>query len=284
VADIPSGQRFSQTYLSSPDLLPDSARMRLRLGHSYGQFFLGDFGNILARELGVYVDSPASQRGYYWPPFLEKAELRDVLDSLTIRYASMVVDHYDEKGEDTRKAKEKFLSEARRIFKEERVRYRIDDKGGVHFTVDAEFERSRIATLSGLGRPRYAGVKELFEAAFTAMDSTPPDGKATIRGVFFAAESLFRLMYPNSPQLNAGEVAKQLKPRIDALYNDQKPAVYVAKKQLSAFREWIDGAHFYRHEPGTEDPAQPPLDLAIYMVSQGAAHIRWLTRIDSLKP
>jgi hypothetical protein len=150
--------------------------------------------------------------------------------------------------------------------------------------VDSEFERSRIATLSQLGQARYSGVRELFEKAFAAMDSTPPDGKGAIRNVFFAAENLFRLMYPSSAQLSTSEVLKQLKPKIDAMYHDQKPAIYVAQKQLSAFKEWIDGAHFYRHEPGTEEPAQPPIDLAIYMVSQGSAHIRWLARIDGVKP
>jgi hypothetical protein len=119
-----------------------------------------------------------------------------------------------------------------------------------------------------LWQPRYASVKELFEAAFLALDTIPPDGKAAIRNVFFAAEGLFRLMYPNSAQLNSSEVMRQLKPLVDTVFSDQKPAIYVAQKQISAFKEWIDGAHFYRHEPGTEEPAQPPLDLAIYMVSQ----------------
>ncbi len=113
------------------------------------------------------------------------------------------------------------------------------------------------------------------------MDSTPPDGKAGIRAMFFSAEGLFRLMNPNSPQLNSAEVIKRLKPQVDALYADQKPAIHVAQKQISAFKEWIDGAHFYRHEPGTEEPAQPPIDLAIYMISQGAAYIRWLIQLDS---
>jgi hypothetical protein len=282
VADTPTGQRFSHTYLSSPELLPDGERMRRRIGHLYGQFRLDDFGAILASELGVFVDTRNSSYDSYWPPFLAKAELRDVLDSITIRYKNLKTGQYDDTGNATRKVKAKFLAEARRIFAEERIRYRIDDEGGVHFTVDGEFERSRIATLSELGKSRYSGVRELFEAAFTALDSTPPDGKSAIRNVFFATESLFRLIYKSAPQLNAGEVLKHLKPAIDTIYDDQKPAIYVAQKQLSALQDWIDGAHFYRHEPGTEDPAQPPLDLAIYMVSQGAAHIRWLAKIDGL--
>jgi hypothetical protein len=280
MADITKGQRFSQTYLASPDLLPDSPRLRRRLGHLYGNYPLGNFGAICAVELGIAIDLSASERAYYWPPFLEKVDLRDVLDSVTLRYRNMGAGVYDPRGEATKEMKQKFLADTRRIFTEERVRYRIDDQGGVHFTIDSEFESSRIATVSRLGQARYQGVRELFETAFTALDSQPPDGKAAIRNVFFAAESLFRLMHPTSTQLNSGEVAKQLKPRIDDMFDGQKPAIYVAQKQLSALQDWIDGAHFYRHEPGTEEPAQPPLDLAIYMVSQGAAHIRWLARVD----
>jgi hypothetical protein len=282
--DAPVGERFSQVYLATPELLPDSPRMRRRLGHLYGEFTLEGFGRALASELGVHVDEISSNYDNYWPQWLEAANLRDVLDSVTVRYKNLKLPRYDSTGSELPKARQKFLSEARRIFAEENVRYRIDDRGGVHFTVDGEFERTRIATLSRIGQARYAGVRELFEAAFTALDGNPPDGKGGIRHVFFAAESLFRLMYPNSPQLNSGEVAKQLKPLVDVVYNGQKPAIHVAQKQLSAFQHWIDGAHFYRHEPGTEEPAQPPLDLAIYVVSQGAAHIRWLAQLDSVKP
>src|ERR1700757_1696046 len=49
-----------------------------------------------------------------------------------------------------------------------------------------------------------------------------------------------------------------------------------ARKMLSSLKDWVDAAHFYRHEPGTEDVAQPPLPLALYLVSTGASHLRWL--------
>ena len=67
---------------------------------------------------------------------------------------------------------------------------------------------------------------------------------------------------------------------MDEIYKEQKPAIYVAHKQLNSLREWIDAAHFYRHEPGTEEPAQPPIEIAIELVSQGAAWLRWLVTMD----
>jgi hypothetical protein len=31
---------------------------------------------------------------------------------------------------------------------------------------------------------------------------------------------------------------------------------------------------------GVEDPEPPPFDLAVWMVSTGAAHLRWLVGLD----
>ncbi len=104
-----------------------------------------------------------------------------------------------------------FIEKCRRVFRRGTGRYRTDDKGGVHYTVDQDFEAVRIATISGLGDGRYNGVRSLYEAAFTALDGTPPDGKHAIRSSFFAAESLFRLMFPAA----GGEVQKHLEPLVN---------------------------------------------------------------------
>jgi hypothetical protein len=44
--------------------------------------------------------------------------------------------------------------------------------------------------------------------------------------------------------------------------------------------DWIDAAQFYRHEAGQEAPTQPPLMLAVQMVSVGASFMRWLGELD----
>jgi hypothetical protein len=56
-----------------------------------------------------------------------------------------------------------------------------------------------------------------------------------------------------------------------------------AAKMLSSLKDWVDAAHFYRHEQGIPDEvAQPPLGLAVYIVSTGASHVRWLAELDAL--
>ena len=52
---------------------------------------------------------------------------------------------------------------------------------------------------------------------------------------------------------------------------------------LLSFKDWVDGAHFYRHEPSTDDAAQPPLDFAVLMFSNGASFLRWLAQISESK-
>lgn len=266
----PVGKRFSQVYLTRPELLPDSVRMRRRIGLLVRHFGPSGLYSLMNRELGTNLSAAGSATDDYWPRALENVELRDALDVVTL------VARYLDRSPNL----EDFISEARRIFSDEQVRYRIDERGGVHFAIDSEFERMRISTVTELALPRYQGVRDLFEGAFNALDKTPPDGKSGIRSGFFAAESLFRLMFPNAHQLSAAEVQKHLRPLVDKVYEGQKPAVYLAQKQVAAFREWIDGAHFYRHEPGSEEPAQPPLDLAIYVITQAGGHLRWLAKLD----
>ena len=50
-------------------------------------------------------------------------------------------------------------------------------------------------------------------------------------------------------------------------------------KMLSAFKDWIDAAQVYRHEQGQEEPTQPPIALAISILSVGATYLRWLAEL-----
>ncbi|MGO7297398.1 hypothetical protein ACC677_08635 [Rhizobium ruizarguesonis] len=281
MTDQPEGQRFSQVYLRRSDLLSDSERMRNRIAVAIVEIGdhtddLRNFGQRIGREQGVMLGP--TNYAHHWQPILKAMDIRDVLDSITSIYNS--ISGYD--GARQTQRRKLFLENCRRIFDEEQVRYRIDDKGGVHFAVDQEFEAARISTIIGLGASRYNGVRALYDEAFAALDRTPPDGKAALRSAFFATESLFRLIFPTAHQLSSSEVQKHLEPLVHRLYANQKPAINLAQKLVASLRDWIDGAHFYRHEPGDEEPAQPPLELAIYMVSEAGGHLRWLAKLDAM--
>lgn len=271
-----SGLRFSLNYISHPELLPDSQRMRRRLGLLFFSQCEGDrLRDRLIKELGVDLSNMGCRYEHYWPNAMIALELRDVLDTVTIVHDYLRNDIYSGPEEPT-----DFLRDVRRIFQEERVRYTVDEQGGVHLAVDAAFEQVRISSVQALNSSRYEAVRASLEGAYSALDQLPPDGKTALRQVFFANESLFRLIFPKAHQLGKGEMQKHLKPAVDRKYSELTPAIHAAQKQLSQYTEWVSGAHFYRHEPGSEEPSQPPIEMAIHYVTSGTAWLRWLQKFD----
>jgi len=277
-ADTPEGERFTHLYLERGEAAQDSPRMRRRIAalvHSIDD--LAGLSQEIESELGVSV--PHTGYRYDWHRFFETCELRDLLDTVTVAWR-----HLDAKrrpGMQATATQRRLPSEVERIFAEENVRYRVDSYGGVHFAVDEEFERNRAASIAVLGRPRYANVLHEFEECYARLADTPPNGKAAIRAVFSAAEGLFRLMFEAAPRLSAKDIDTHLVPFVQKSHAGDAVASRAASKLINGFKDWVDAAHFYRHEPGKEGIAQPPLSLAVNIVSQGATFIRWLAEMDS---
>ena len=265
------GKRFSLNYLSRGEPTDDSKRMRARLAALLGPLAgPGDYlGELVLQELGVRVPRPY---GYDWDTFLEKAAIRDVLDLVTLALVGM-------RQQNGVSATAPWLPGVRRIFQEENVRYRVDDHGGVHFTIDDVFERNIGVTIKALDAPRYAAALMNFNASLASLSETPPATKEAIRAVFAANEGLFRLMFPKSPRLAADEVDKVV-PLLAKLTAGDPASAGASTKLLRSFREWIDAAHFYRHEAGHEEPKAPPLEITVLLVSAGAGWVRWLAELD----
>jgi hypothetical protein len=276
--DPPIGQRFSHVYIKRGEPAQDSARMRRRIAALVRTFLdLDDFDSVVPHELGI--DVPSTVGSVDWPSFFRECSLQDVLDFVTLAYR-----HLDAKKRTGYMQHEpwyRWCREVQRIFEEENVHYRVDEKGGVHFRFDAEFEYNRAATIAALQGARYRNALNEFEGAMAALAKAPPDGKAAISGTFRAAEGLFRLMFEKSPRLTAQEAQQRLEPILQGTHAADKAAMGAASKLLNAFKDWIDAAHFYRHEPGQQDPVQPPLTLAVQMVSIGATFIRSLAELDA---
>jgi superfamily II DNA or RNA helicase len=197
---------------------------------------------------------------------LETCELRDALDTITILHSGV--------GSPTG-----WRQRIGRIFREENLGLRLDEKGGVRYAVDQEFERNRTSAVAGLARQRYAAALDHFERAHEALDRTPPDTRTAVRQSFDAVETLFRLMLPTAFRLGASEVEKGLKPVVLGMYGGA--ARNFASLMLNSFADWVNAAHQYRHAEGVEQPAPPPLKLAVVSVSSSAAFLRWLAEVDS---
>jgi hypothetical protein len=282
--EAPKGRRFTHVYLEKGKPTQDSERMRRRLASlidSTDVFRYEEpeqFSRRAERELGIAT--PWTEKRP-WRDFLAKWDLKDVLDLVTIGYSHLVEQRLNDsfgRFQHTNYA-QGWVKDVRRIMQEENVHYTVDERGGVHFLYDAQFAEERAATIASLQGERYANARHAFDGAMEAFSNAPPDGKNAVRCVFSAAENVFKLATSNS-RLGASE-ADDLGPIVDQLYAADDTARRSARKMLASLKDWIDAAHFYRHEPGTEDVAQLPLSLAVYLVSTGASHLRWLAEIDS---
>lgn len=279
VGDIPQGQRFSLVYLRRDEQLEDSVRMRRRLGATIEDFQRGHFNQYLHRALGLeykYMHGMGD-----WTEYYVALDLRDVLDSVTVFLQFLVETQNQGDGYDRQYARDtlpRWLLEVRRIFAEEGVRYSVDDWGGVHLRVDEQFEVTRAATVQGMGSPRYAAALASLEAGYKALDGVPPDGREAIRDVFDSAENVFKQTF-GAQRLAGHLIDKHLRPAVAALpWNPE--ALEAGDVMCDALKNWATAAHKYRHEIGRPDPHQPPLDLAVLMVSQGTAFVRWLVVVD----
>ena len=268
IPPVPEGQRFDHVYIDRGEPVSDSNRMRVRLRSLVASDSSLYQSTILEHELGL--DFPN------WHAFFEKAKVRDVLAFVTIAYRTLARESYVGETKAGR-----WLGDVQRILSEENLHYRVDRKGGVHFSFDREFEHVTAAAISILRRQRYANSLDAFNKCMLALSEAPPDGKGAIRAAFAALEGLFGLMFPGVHRLAAGEVS-QLRPLVERTYSGDRRAQEASIEMLDSLRDWIDAAHQYRHEEGKPDTvAQPPLTLAVYLVSAGASHLRWIAELDA---
>jgi hypothetical protein len=81
--DLPQGQRFSHAYVDRGEPTDDSVRMRRRIGSQIYEVkpLAEQLASEVRRELGIHVPYPVN-----WPVFLEEAQLRDVLDLVTVAF------------------------------------------------------------------------------------------------------------------------------------------------------------------------------------------------------
>lgn len=226
----------------------------------------------LEKRLGCKVPM---YRGYTnWSAFFEQCSISDLLDSITA-----IADFGLKENTAYRSASKRWIDDVRVVFREENVRYRLDDAGVAHFAVDGEYEHSVACTLAALDLPRYSAARGEFEAAQRALDTVPMQSRDAIRYTFQCAETIFKLMFAKESALGATEVDKKLRPLVEARPNGSERNAEL--RLIDAFKQWIVSCHQYRHAQGVEVPDNPDLRLTLLSVSSGAAFIRWLAEFDS---
>lgn len=282
------GERFSLVYIDRGDPGKDSERARFRLSKLaknecpkfdvYGRSSHHNDAaqNLIEYELGIPFRTLSKDGRLIprWDWFFNRIEITDFLSTITIiaNYSNARRNH-DAKM---------FISEVRRIFREENLAYEIDDLGGVHPMVDGAFHAVRQAAIVSLNGPRYEATAAMVEEVDRYLLEPHPDYITAIRSAFGACENLFKLMY-EVPRLDAKTARDKISIDCQSLYSDHPVLLRANAKSLSGFLYWIDSAHFFRHEQGSETPCQPTEEYAILMISQGFAFVRWLASIDARK-
>jgi len=262
-------KRFSLIYLERGKPAPDSVRLRNRLKAYYFQS-LDAFHDRIIREVNKELGLDVR----YMSDFFNNSASGDILDFITIVHDILLERAYYDRGKE-------WIGFVRRIFREENLCYRLDDKGVVHYLVDEEFERNRASVLKSLEAKRYGGVRTAFEDAHRHLDSDPMDTKSAVRSMFESIEILSRLMVPETKNLNKWVVQNPLKKIAREKYSHDEIALKTIDGVLDGIGEWVDALHNYRHGQGKEEPVAPPLEFAVYVLSSGASLLRWLIELDS---
>jgi hypothetical protein len=215
-------------------------------------------------RLGVNV--PTEGVNYYsMAKFFRGAEMRDVLDAITVihecvhgtTFFPFWVDHVT------------------KAFEEENVCYRLGKDGIVHPFVDAEFDANRAAALELLRQERFGEARQDFEAAFRHLRNR--EGKQAIRMMFPAVEVAAKVLYPGTiSRLMPNEVDRIIRPKFEQRYVANPPALQAGRHLLDAFKAWVIASQQYRHGQEVQDPAEPPQEFVIAFLSSGASFLRWL--------
>ncbi len=284
------GNLFSEVYLQVEKGPPasDSPNFRERL-YAYVAHELGEMDyslcKALHRELGQRF--PFSHRSTEaLQEFFSGAAIEVVLDAVTIIFREFepicrarAVGDYT--SHDWRPAANLEMSKWRnfvnKVFQKEHIGYFVDELGGVHPLVDEEFQRSKQATIAGLSHPDLEHVRDLYESAFEQLDQHPPGTREAVANVYSSVEALFKTLTNSNPKsnLNAQAARQKLVPGIEQKYGSDPVAVAAAKEQLESYLKWAQAAHNYRHGQ-QRAPINPPIEIAVGLISMGSSFIRWL--------
>jgi hypothetical protein len=270
----PVGRLFSRVYLERQKPARDSQRFRTRLYGYYSKALSGS-GNEVASAIRLELGVEVPYNGYYdFAKFFFGAQIRDVLD--TISLMKLIIER--KRG---REEAREFLTFVQRVFDEESVGYRVDSQGGVHYVVDEEFERNRVAAVASLTTPKYAAVAASLEQAFSHLDTQDVNTKTAVRDVFEAMETLIKITTDSNKNLDDKMVKKELGELLRKIPEYTEPSgASTVSKFIESLADWVNAAHPYRHGQKTETLVAPSLPSAVLFLSTGAAYIRWL--VDQL--
>lgn len=284
-----TGKRYSHVHLTRGVPETDSPKARFRLGklvedscpsseytrHSRTHDYSKSAQNLIERELGIKFGTRSTSGTLVesWEWYFDRISTVEMLDTISVVAKSL-------RRSSTKSDRQvRFVKGVARILAEENLAYEVDDLGGVHPLIDAAFSASKQSAISGLAGARYQATADCIENMDSFLLQDPPDYIGAIRQIFGSCENLFKLMY-GVPRLDARSAAEKLGKDQQTMYAGHPTLQSVSSKTLEGFKNWINAAHFYRHEQGIEEPSQPAEEVAVLLISQGLSYVRWLAHLD----
>ncbi len=198
--------------------------------------------------------------------FIEECELVDLLNSITFIFNGLI-----RRDNPYSTASSQWLMFVSDVLREENIRYCLDNRGGMHPAIDSEFVHQIQSTLAGLGLPRYAAARLVFEKGVDRLTCSGETSDA-IRGVFDACETVFKLQFPTGVQRLGTRGNRRLFCPKDFGKSRWRGETGHAAYAPIFFKEWVSAAHFFRHAQGAQEPNPPTFNFAVVMVTTGAAY------------
>lgn len=279
----PLGPRFSQLYVERGPVQQDSKRLRNRIS-AYFESEMSKYAGVVGAAIRMRIGTDHYFSGYAHEvgDYLEKCKAYDFYDAITVIHSAIRIEfernHYTS-DQVAMSAWRKFCSAA---FLEENVGYQIDDECIVRPLVDDEFARTTTALLRGLQDSRLAAVRSEVDRAIDDLGGKNPDYKGAVKSTFEALEIYAKLSVRSCEvrRLNRNIVMEHIVPAIQKQSGYDGPAGESAGHMGQAIVDWLAACHIYRHGQGVNEPAPPPADLAIALISAGLAYLRWF--LDNL--
>jgi hypothetical protein len=270
-----SGERFSRLYVQPESRAQDSSRARYRIGTLFGEQIFSRQAEQLAayitRELGVPIPG-GGRHSADWQKFVRECGTPELLDTVTVVYRYLFWHLGDQIANWWRDV-------VKQIFAEEHLAYEIDDAGGIHPSVDGEFQRNLTTAVAGLKSPRHQDIRKQLDEVAKYLSADAPNYKHAWRAMLSALEGVFALMFPYA-QITGDEIDRRLLPVVQRAYEGDVTAQQAAQRLLNGLKEWVEASRHYRHVPGAKELDQPPADIAILAISEGASLLRWLAGLD----
>jgi hypothetical protein len=77
--------------------------------------------------------------------------------------------------------------------------------------------------------------------------------------------------------LTVGTIATDLMAIVSRHYRGADAiAQGAAEQSIASLKDWTNACHKYRHGHQVEDPVEPPLELAVLLVSNALGFARWI--------